>query len=238
MKRFTPITQFVFTIAFLLALAFTAQAQIDTLNTDAESITFSLAGQNANSTTAITAGRPIQAINGYGVLYVARQTADGKVVSEIAQAQIDGRYKFIEAFIVLERDLHRGIAFEAQTGYRFTPGAYEIGAARVTGGLGNYTASTTVEDAPGGNQAESASISYGWTGYTRLDVWKTSTTLTVEPDIIFKSLEAEIESTIRHAVGKNFEVGITAKGLFNSDPHRPDAGRFHSQYLLFATWTR
>ena len=107
MKRFTPITQFVFTIAFLLALAFTAPAQIDTLDTEAESITFSLAGQNANSTTAITAGRPIQAINGYGVLYVARQTADGKVVSEIAQAQIDGRYKFIEAFIVLERDLHR-----------------------------------------------------------------------------------------------------------------------------------
>ena len=237
MKRFTPITQFVFTIALLLALAFTAQAQIDTLDTEAESITFSLAGQNANSTAAITAGRPIQAINGYGVLYVARQTADGKVVSEIAQAQIDGRYKFIEAFVVLERDLHRGIAFEAQTGYRFTPGTYEIGAARVTGGLGNYTASTTVEDAPGGNQS-AASLSYGWTGYTRLDVWKTSTTLTVEPDIVFKSLEAEIESTIRHAVDKNFEVGITAKGLFNSDPHRPDAGRFHSQYLLFATWKR
>ena len=236
MKRFTPITQFVFTIALLLALAFNVHAQIDTLNTDAESITFSLAGQNANSTTAITAGRPIQAINGYGALYVGRQTANDEVVSEIAQAQIDGRYKFIEAFIVLERNLHRGIAFEAQSGYRFTPGTYEIGAARVTGGIGNYTASTTVEDAPGGNQSESASLSYGWTGYTRLDVWKTTTTLTVEPELDFKAVQTDIESTLRHAISQNFEVGLMVKGQFDSDPITE--GRFHSQYLLFATWTR
>ena len=76
MKRFTPITQFVFTIALFLALAFNVNAQIDTLDTEAESITFSLAGQNTNSITAITAGKPIQAINGYGVLYVA--PPDGK----------------------------------------------------------------------------------------------------------------------------------------------------------------
>ena len=47
MKRFTPITQFILTIALFLALAFNVNAQIDTLDTEAESITFSLAGQNA-----------------------------------------------------------------------------------------------------------------------------------------------------------------------------------------------
>ena len=238
MTRFSPIKKFVFTIALLLAVAFmhNVEAQIDTLDTEAESVTFSLAGQNTNSITAITVGRPIQSINGHGAIYVARQTANGEVVSEIAQAQIDGRYRFLEAFIVLERDMWRAIAFEAQTGYRFTPGTFRIGAARITGGIGNYTATTTVEEKAGGNQTESASISYGWTGYTRLDVWKTSTTVTVEPELDLRTLQADIESTLRHGISRNFEIGLTVKGYFNSHP--PTDERFHSQYLLFATWKR
>ena len=61
MKRITPTRNLIFALMILIAATFVAMAhgQIDTLDTEAESITFSLAGQNTNSMTAITAGRPI-----------------------------------------------------------------------------------------------------------------------------------------------------------------------------------
>ena len=235
MKRFTPITQFVFTIALFLALTFTVQAQIDTIDTERSSVTFSLSGQNTNSIVALTAGKTLKSINGHGAIYLARQTADGEVTSEIVNAEVQGQWKFIEVIVSVERDIHRGIEREFQTAYRATPGTLQIGNARLTGGLGNYTATTTVEVA-GGKATQSAELSYGWSGYLALDWWKTTTTVTVEPELDFKVVQTDIESTIRHAVDRNFEVGITAKGYFNSDP--PTADRFHTQYLIFATWKR
>ena len=109
MKRFTPITQFVFTIAVLLALTFTAQAQIDTIDTERSSVTFSLSGQNTNSIVALTAGKTLKSINGHGAIYLARQTADGEVTSEIVNAEVQGQWKFIEVIVSVERDIHRGI---------------------------------------------------------------------------------------------------------------------------------
>ena len=223
------IRRFTFSMILLMMLAMPAIAQLDTIDANDQFISFSLAGQNTNSTTAVTAATPVNEINGHAAAYVARQTANDEVVSEVINAEIEGQWKFLEGFIVGERDIHRGIHLKLQSGYRLTPGEYKYGLATITGGAGNYTANTT-DDTP---NAE-AEITFGWTSYVQLDIWKTSTTMTIEPKIDFGDYQADIESTLRHALDQNFEVGVTAKGYFASDPVTDE--RFHSQYLLFATW--
>ena len=242
MKRFSPITQWIlakpviFTIALLLAVTFNVNGQIDTIDTERSSVTFSLSGQNANSNTAVTAGIPLKSINGHGAIYLARQTADGEVTSEIFNAELQGKWKFIEIITSIERDIHRGIERELQTAYRLNPGTLQIGPARLTGGLGNYTATTKVEVSAAGSEEESSEISYGWSSYLQLDLWKATTTITGEPELDFKAAQVDIESTLRHAIDRNFEIGLTVKGYFNTHPTTND--HFHSQYLLFATWAR
>ena len=226
----------ILTITMMLALAATALAQIDTIDTERSSVTFSLSGQNANSNTAVTAGMPLKSINGYGAIYLARQTADGEVNSEIFNAELQGKWKFIEVVTSIERDIDRGIERELQTAYRLNPGTLQVGPARLTGGIGNYTATTKVETSAAGSEKQSSEISYGWSSYIEIDLWKTNTVVTAEPDLGLKAAQVDIESTIRHAIDRNFEVGITAKGFFNSNP--PTADRFHSQYLIFATWKK
>ncbi len=226
----------ILTLAMMLALSAAAFAQIDTINTEKSSVTFSLAGQNANSNVAVTAGIPLPGINGHGAIYLARQTADGEVNSEIFNAELQGKWKFIEVVTSIERDIHRGIEREIQTAYRLNPGTLQVGPARLTGGIGNYTATTKVEVSAAGSEKQSSAISYGWSSYLQLDLWKTTTTVTGEPELDLKAAQVDIESTLRHAIDRNFEIGLTVKGYF--DTHPPTDDRFHSQYLLFATWTR
>ena len=214
-------------ILIMLMLSVTAYAQLDTIDTDAQTVTFSLAGQNTNSTTAVTASMPIAPIDGHSAIYISRQTAEGKVISEVFNAEIEGAWKFVEGFVEVERDLHRGIERNVQTGYRLTPGTLTLGPVKITGGAGNFTANTATS-------APAPAITFGWTAYTTIDAWRTRTTVTAEPEIDFNAVQVDIESTLRHAIDRNFEIGVTVKGYFDSHP--PTDGRFHSQYLLFATW--
>lgn len=74
MKKAFTLTLILLMIAAMAVLVTErTHAQFDTLDTEARSLTFSLAGQNTNSTTAVTAANPIKAINGYSAVYVSRQ---------------------------------------------------------------------------------------------------------------------------------------------------------------------
>lgn len=235
MQRFTPIKKFVFTIALLLAVTFTVNAQvgIDSVDTERRSVTFSAAGQNANSITAITVASPIDRLNGHGALFLSRQTADGKVISEIANAKVQGGWKYLQGFVEFERNLHRGIEREFKVGY-VVPVTVQWGSVTLAGGAGNHTANAAFKRAAGQEETDDP-ISVGWTTFLQADWWKTSTTATAEPSLDLKSVQVEIESGIRHRVARNLELGATVIGQFDSDP--PVDGRFHSQYLLFVTWT-
>lgn len=222
-----------FALSFMM-LVVGAYGQFNSLDTDVESVTFSVSGQNSNSSTAVTAAVPLRSIGGYGAIFVSRQTAEDKIVSEVATGRVQGGYRFIDGYIELERDLHRGIELESEIGYFLVPGTARFGAFSVTVGAGNYSANTTVKEALGIRTSDA--VSFGWTAFATIDFWQTSTTVTAEPDIGFEEVQVEAESTIRHSVADNFEVGVTVKGLFDSDPII--AGRLHSQYLLFARWTR
>ncbi len=223
-----------FLMFLMLMLALSADAQIDTVNTERSSVTFSLAGQNTNSTTAVTVGTPLKQINGFGAIYLTRQTANDEVVSEIVNARIDGGYKFLEVFVEFERDDHRSIAGEVQMGYFLTPGAIKIGDAQVQFGAGNYTARTAVKEVLGIDEPDATT--FGWTSYLKVGFWKTQTNVTAEPEIDFNAYQLEVESTIRHKLADNFEIGATVKGQFDSDPITED--KVHSQYMVFATWLR
>ena len=230
MKRFN------FTLILLMIAVSISFAQIETADTDNRNFTISVAGQNSNSMTAFTAVEPLPDINGHAAVQFGRQTANDEVVSENIDAQIVGQYKFAEIFIEGKRDIHRGIEWESSIGYFLTPGAVQLGPATLTGGAGNSTANTQVKDTLG--ITDQTRVQFNWIGYLQLDWWKTQTTVTVEPGIRFEQVQLEAESAVWYPIDESVKIGASVKGLFDSDPLSPDAGNFHSQYLLFATWTR
>lgn len=218
----------------MLILALNAYGQVEGINKERQSVTFSLAGINDNSVTAVTFGSPISALNGFGSLFLNRQTTNGEVTSEVLHAEIEGGLKYLEAAIEFTRDDHRGIAGEIVGKYMFTTGDLQVGSATLRGGAGNYTARTAVKKALG--ITDNDPVSFGFTSYLQLDLWKTRTVATAEPEIDFKAYQLEVESSIRHKLAENFEIGTTVKVQFDSDPITED--KVHSQYLVFATWLR
>lgn len=221
-------------LIFLIFLARTLPAA-DTLDTENQNFTFSLAGANENSLTALTAVQPLSSINGHAAIFIGRQTANDEVVSENIDVEVAGQYKFLEAFIEGKRDLHRDIEWESSIGYFLTPGKATVGAFTVTGGAGNSTNNTKVKETLGVENA--GRVNLNWIGYLQVNVWKTETVLTVEPGIRLDNVEAEIESSIVHAVDENVSIGAKVLGHFASHPYG-DSGKTHTQYLLFCRWTR
>ena len=232
MKRFT----FTAMLIMMIASATILYASIDNIDTETRNITVSVAGQNKNSMTAITVVEPLPAVNGHAAANIGRQVANDEVVSENIDVEISGQYKFIEIFIEGKRDIHRDIEWESTIGYFFTPGAVKLGPATLTGGAGNSSSNTQVKDTL--NITDPNRVNFNWIAYLQLDFWKTQSTVTVEPGIRFKQVQLEAESSVWYPVDEHIKIGASVKGLFDSDPLSPDAGRFHSQYLLFATWTR
>ena len=230
MKRFT------FTLILLMIAVSTSFAQIETADTENRNFTVSVAGQNSNSMTAFTAVEPLPDINGHAAVQFGRQVANDEVVSENIDAQIVGQYKFAEIFIEGKRDIHRGIEWESSIGYFLTPGAVQLGPATLTGGAGNSSSNTQVKDTL--DITDQNRVNFNWIAYLQLDWWQTQTTVTVEPGIRFEQVQLEAESAVWHPIDESVKIGASVRGLFDSDPLSPDAGRFHSQYLLFATWTR
>lgn len=230
MKRFN------FTLILLMIAVSTSFAQIETADTENRNFTVSVAGQNSNSMTAFTAVEPLPDINGHAAVQFGRQVANNEVVSENIDAEIAGQYKLIEIFIEGRRDVHRGIEWETSIGYFLTPGAVKLGPATLIGGAGNSSANTQVKDTLG--ITDQNRVDFNWITYLQIDFWKTQTTVTAEPNIRFEQYQLEAESTIRHSIDENVDIGATVKALYDSDPLTPDAGNFHSQYLLFATWKR
>lgn len=225
-----------FTLILLMIAVSTSFAQIETADTENRNFTVSVAGQNSNSMTAFTAVEPLPGINGHAAIQFGRQTANDEVVSENIDVEIAGQYKFIEMFIEGRRDLHRDIEWESSIGYFLTPGAVQLGPATLTGGAGNSSANTQVKDTLG--ITDQSRVQFNWIAHLQLDWWQTQTTVTVEPGIRFKQVQLEAESAIWYPIDESVKIGASIRGLFDSEPLSPDAGRFHSQYLLFLTWTR
>lgn len=225
-----------FSFILLMIAVSTSFAQIETADTENRNFTVSVAGQNSNSMAAFTAVEPLQDINGHAAVQFGRQVANDEVVSENIDAEIAGQYKLIEIFIEGRRDVRRGIEWETSIGYFLTPGAVKLGPATLTGGAGNSSANTQVKDTLG--ITDPNRVDFNWIAYLQFDWWKTQMTVTAEPNIRFEQYQLEAESTIRHSVDENVEIGATVTALYDSDPLTPDAGNFHSQYLLFATWRR
>ena len=211
MKRFT----FTALLIMMIAACNLLYAQIDAINTEHRNFTLSVAGQNANSMTAFTAVEPLPDINGHAAVQFGRQVANDEVVSENIDAEIAGQYKLIEIFIEGRRDVHRGIQWETSIGYFLTPGAVKLGPATLTGGAGNSSANTQVKDTLG--ITDQNRVDFNWIGYVQIDFWKTQTIVTAEPNIRFKQYQLEAESTIRHSVDENVEIGATVKALYDSE---------------------
>lgn len=225
---------FTFTLILMMIAVMTAQAQLDTADTTDQNFTFSLAGQNTNSIVGLTGVQPIGAINGHAGVFVSRQTAEDEVVSENVDVELVGGGKYLELFFEGKRDLHRGITWESSVGYFVKPPALTVGSATFTAGAGNSSANTQVKEAlkVEGDDA----VAFNWIAFVQVDWWKTETTITAEPDIRFESVQVEAETSIAHSLDAHFAVGATVKGIYDSHPVTD--GKTHSQYLVFAKWTR
>ena len=155
-------------LIFLFFLVHSVPAYYGDIATDKESFTLSIAGQNANQVTSLTALFPIKGANGWAGAYISRQVADGTVVAETLNAHLQGGFRVrgvgVEAYIEATRDKWRMIDLAIETGYFVRPGTWTWNDITFSGGAGNYTERRDEDEAIGRDKTD-ASTTFGWLAF-------------------------------------------------------------------------
>ena len=201
--------------------------------TDRESFTLSVAGQNTNQITSLTALFPLKRINGWGGAYLSRQTADGMVVSETANAHIQGGFKVrnigIEAYSSATRDKWRAIDFALETGYFIRPGTFTWNDITFSGGAGNYTERRDTDEEIGRDKND-ISTTFGWVMFVS-GKWKNvSGVVRYKPSLDFAEERIEASASINQPLTDQLGIGFTTQAT-------AEAEDVHTSYLFTVTFT-
>ena len=201
--------------------------------TDKESFTLSIAGQNANQVTSLTALFPIEGANGWAGAYISRQVADGTVVAETLNAHLQGGFKIksvgVEAYIEATRDKWRMIDLAIETGYFVRPGTWTWNDITFSGGAGNYTERRDEDEAIGRDKAD-ASVTFGWLAFVSGKWRNVSSVLRFKPSINFEDTRIEGSLAFNHEISETVTVGITTQSVLDSQSVAESD--LHTSYLL------
>ena len=224
-------------ILLMIAASIPAFAYFDGLPDNRLSATFSLNGQATNQSSSLTWLTPLKAINGRFGVFTQRQVGNNEVISEIIATEVQGGFNIkrvqIRGVIEAERDIYRGIGFSRKFSYFAATPDISIGEAKAQFGAGNSTENVEILETIKKGPAET---SFSWLAFADAR-WKNITAgLQVEPGLGLKSLEAEANLGITHALDENFSIGANLFSRYNSDPIA--GGKVNHQYTLFARWTR
>ena len=263
MKRFFVIYAVTWLI-FLFFLAQSVPAYYGDIATDRESFTLSIAGQNANQITSLTALFPIPDANGWAGAYVSRQVADGKVVSEVVNGHLQGGIRippltphkrgegttidvnrpparggkqggiYIEAYIEATRDKWRAIDFAIETGYFIRPGIFVWKDITFSGGAGNYTERRDLDEAIG-RAAADAETTFGWLAFVSGQWRNVSGVVRYKPSIDFAETRLETSLSFNRELSETVSLGITLQATLDSQS-RSDRDA-HTSYLVNFTYT-
>lgn len=239
-SQFTTRFTIIFAICFLLVLFYFSQptpAYFDGLPDNRLSTTFSLQGQASDQSSALTIFQPLKAVNGHWGVFTQRQVGNGEVISEILAAEVQGGFDIgkvqIRGLIETERDIHRGIGFSRKFSYFAATPDLPIGEAVAQFGAGNSTENVEILETI---QKGPAETSFNWLAFADVRYKNITAGVQFEPGLGLKSLEAEANLGITHALDANFAIGASLLSRYNSDPFA--GGKVNHQYTLFARWTR
>lgn len=220
----------------LLGLAASAYGYFETMPDDRVNASINITGQSANQSTALAALVPANAVNGHAAIFIQRQVGNDEVISEILAGEVQGGFniKRIEfrGVIEVERDIHRGIGFSRQISYFASPPQVMIGEVALKSGFGNFTQNVQILDTLGKQPDET---SFGWLAFIDAEWKAVNATLTVEPELDLKALQAELAAGITKQLSEEVSVGVLTKVLFDSAPIVGE--KIHTQYTIFASWT-
>lgn len=208
------------------------------LATDKESFTLSIAGQNTNQITSLTALFPLEGANGWAGAYVSRQVADGMVVAETYNGHLQGGFVVrgigIEAYVSATRDKWRMIDLALETGYFVRPGHYTWNDITFSGGAGNYTERRD-EDEEIGRDKNDISTTFGWLAFIS-GKWKNvSGVVRFKPSIDFEETRIESSLSVSHEISETIALGFTTQSVLDSQSVAE--GDLHTSYLLNFTYT-
>ena len=244
MKRMFFVGYMIAWLIFLFVFAQSIPAYYGDLNTDRESVTVGISGQNANQIMSLTALFPIERANGWAGAYVSRQVAEGEVISETLNGHLQGGFRVraigIEAYIEATRDKSRAIDLAIETGYFVRPGQYvwrpfrDSAGITLSGGAGNYTERRDADESIG-RAANDANTTFGWLAFVSGTWRNVSGVVRYKPSINFAETRLETSLSFNHALSETTAVGITTQAVFDSQSIvESDA---HSSYLIQFTYT-
>lgn len=197
------------------------------------SLAVSIAGQNTDQNSALTATVPNPIINGWMGVHVNRLIADKKTVSEVVNTRAEGGFSVrgikLNGYIDLERNALRGIKLASEFGYFIEPGKANISGIEVSGGAGNFTLNEQILEELGREDAPPQK--FGWLAFVTGRYKNVSGKVTVFPELQFKDVEVETSISITHAISENVSIGVTGQGCFDSAPFTDS--HFITSYMAF-----
>ena len=220
---------------FALFLVPQAFAYFGDPDTDKVSLNLSIAGQNADQTTSATALVPLDTINGWVGLYLARQIADKEVIGEVFNLHLQGGYDFghfnLEGYIEGYRDLQREISGALGSGYFIRPEKASWNGVLFSFGLGNYTEQRDNDEEIGRDKADTENR-LGWlsfvSGTYTVGTGHLSAVLRYKPALDFDTTTWEGSGAINFDLNDEWSLGISGKGVVEEE--------FNSSYLIGVTY--
>lgn len=217
-----------------------AESYWDDLASNNPSMVFSGAGQNKNATFAFTYRQPLPI--GWGGLYAARQTADGKTISEILAAHIQGGFAFsgigFEAYTTAKRDLWQKIKLGIEFGYFVRPATLTFRNLTTSFGFGNYSA-TRANDTNIGRDAADTSSTFGWLSFLTATLQtrfgEASATARYKPSFNFNETRIELLAALNKEISDTWSFGISTLTEFDSASIA--ASKAQTSYLFSFTFT-
>ena len=206
----------------------------DTL-TDTKHFSLGVTGQNSNQVTSATALLPFKF--GWLGLHGARQTADDKIVSETANAHLQGMYNIgavnLECYVELFRDRIRDIDYAFGSGYFLRPPKVTWNGITFSFGAGNWTERRQNDDEIGRDAADPENR-IGWLSFVSGNLvvkgGQLSTIARYKPTIDFDETIWEFSSAFNYPISKEWLLGFTKNAILENED-------IHTSYQLVLTYT-
>ena len=219
-------------VMFLVWSTLSSEAYFGDTLTDTKHFSLGVTGQNSNQITSATALLPFK--YGWIGLHGARQTADDKIVSETANAHLQGMYNIgavnLEGYVEIFRDRIRDIDYALGSGYFLRPPKVTWNGVVFSFGAGNWTERRQEEI----NKDANAESRVGWLSFVSGNLvvkgGQLSTVARYKPTIDFDETIWEFSSAFNYPISKEWLLGFTKNAILEDND-------LHTSYQLVLTYT-
>ena len=208
---------FVFALFAFLCVSVSFAYFADT-DVEKKSVAIGIIDDNGESVISATGLMPVDSMNGFAAGYVARQTANKEVTSEVYVGRVQGGFDAgparIRGYIEASRDLVQLIDLKIESGIFAETPDYAWQDVHFSFGGGNFMDQRSLDDKIG-RDTDDKEVNFGFLVFGTAEYGKLNGVLRLKPNFDFDDFASEFAVSWNEEVTE--DIGIQVAGLFKYD---------------------